>query len=126
MIVAVYGSLRDGMGNHGLMQGSDLIGKGVLQEGSTMFSNGGFPILSFAVVKSEPVVAELYDVANPRSMAMLDRLEGYPDWYDRTEKEFTMEDGRTMTAWIYHQNKDFSERLPVVESGDWVKFRMRA
>lgn len=126
MIVAVYGSLRDGMGNHGLMKGSDFMGKGLLQEGSTMFSNGGFPILSFAVAKSEPILAELYDVANQRDMAMLDRLEGYPTWYNRTQKEFLMEDGRTMTAWIYHQDQDFTERLPVVESGDWVKYRMSA
>lgn len=126
MIVAVYGSLRDGMGNHGLMKGSDFMGKGLLQEGSTMFSNGGFPILSFAVAKSEPVLAELYDVANQRDMAMLDRLEGFPTWYDRSIKQFRMEDGRVMEAWIYHQNQDFTERLPIVESGDWVEYRNRA
>lgn len=126
MIVAVYGTLRDGQGNHGLMQGSTPLGKGILLEGATMFSSGGFPILSFTVQKSEPVTAELYDVANPRSMAMLDRLEGYPEWYNRTEKKFAREDGSTMTAWIYHQDKDFTERMPVVESGDWVKYRKSA
>lgn len=126
MIVAVYGSLRKDMGNHRLMDGSEFIGKGILQDGSTMFSSGGFPILSFALTKSEPVLVELYNVDNPRNMMMLDRLEGYPDWYNRTERQFKMEDGSMMTAWIYHQDRDFTERLPVVESGDWVKYRMSA
>lgn len=126
MKVAVYGSLRKGMGNHGLMGDSQCIGQALMVDPATMFSNGGFPILSFSVKQEKPILAEIYEVDSPQIMQRLDRLEGYPEWYNRTEKEFIMQDGSTVTAWIYHQDKDFTERLPVVASGDWVEYRMRA
>lgn len=126
MKIAVYGSLRQGMGNHRLMGNSTLIGKGLMVDRATMFSNGGFPILSFSIQQEKPILAEVYQVDDPRTQQDLDRLEGYPEWYTRTEREFILHDGSTVTAWIYHQDKDFRERLPVVESGDWVEYRMRA
>lgn len=123
MKVAVYGSLRQTMGNHSLMNGAEFVGTAKLMDDATLFSFGGFPVVSFAVAKSEPITVEIYDVTEPQQMRRLDALEGYPDWYNRTERQFQLEDGSTVTAWIYHQDKDFSDKLPVVETGDWVPYR---
>lgn len=118
-VVGVYGTLRQGNGNHRLLENAQLIGSGFLEESATMYSNGGFPILSFdpEVPRFGPIRVELYEVSDQRTMDRLDSLEGYPQWYNRTEREFKLDDGRTMTAWIYHQDKAFE--LPIIESGDW-------
>lgn len=123
--VVVYGTLRSGHYNNRLMETSDFISKVRLNEKATMYSNGGFPILSFAETGNETeIVGELYEVPEGQAMARLDALEGYPRWYNRTEREFTTESGDTVTAWIYHQDHIFND-LQVVESGDWDKHVQR-
>lgn len=129
--VAVYGTLRRNLYNSYLMQGAQFIGDGQSVEEGTMYSRGGFPILSFAT-KTCPIVVELYWV-DEYALRRLDGLEGYrgegcaDNWYDRSMKEFTYEDEpgelKTIKAFIYHQDKVLP--LPIVESGDWATTRQR-
>lgn len=121
MLVVVYGTLRDGHYNNRLLDTSTKLSMVKLNGKATMYSNGGFPILSFAETGNETeIVGELYEVPDQQAMARLDSLEGYPRWYNRTERQFTTAEGDTVTAWIYHQDQIFD--LPVVKSGDWNEY----
>ncbi len=124
--VAVYGTLRNGYGNHWLWAddpqctarpGTHRVA------GFAMYSawNGGFP---YAVPDPESsIVAELIDVT-PECMERLDRLEGYPHHYDRKVVTATAEDGSTIEAWMYFATpsraREIAAECPLVVSGDWA------
>lgn len=120
--VAVYGSLRRGMGNNYLLDQQQFVGTTQTQEAYAMYSLGGFP----KVVLGEsicPIIVEVYDV-DDRGLARLDQLEGYrgnaaDSFYNRTEVPVV----GLGTALIYHiENETVRRSLDVVEDGDWVRF----
>ena len=109
--VAVYGSLRQRMGNHRLLTNSTFLGTTVV-EGWDMYDLGAFP----TIVHGElPLTAEVYEVTDS-VFASLDRLEGFPSFYDRSS--IPTEYGQ---AWIYHFHE--APNAPQVYSGDWVAYR---
>lgn len=122
--VAVYGSLREGMGNHGLLRNSTLVARTVTREPYAMYSLGGFPMVSLRGERISPIAIEVYDVDDD-VLARLDMLEGYrgdsSSFYDRSEVE-TAEDG--LSALIYHieDRVDWRRDPPLVEHGDWVRY----
>lgn len=118
--VAVYGTLLSGFGNNVLLADSVKLAEGQSMFWGTMYSNGGFPILSL----DEPtslIEVEVYRVDSQEVMNDLDALEGFPGWYDRSVRTFKAANGEILKAWIYHQDKAFN--LPVVESGSWKAFK---
>lgn len=118
--VAVYGTLLSDFHNNYLLQDSPMISDAKSLFWGTMYSNGGFPILSL----DEPaslIKVELYRVTSQEVMDDLDSLEGFPGWYDRSIRTFTTMEGEKVKAWIYHQDKALP--LPVVESGCWKTFK---
>lgn len=119
--VLSYGTLRKGFHNHYLLYSSQFIGEGTLLRKGTMYvtMGGGFPILSFSPSSSHTITVEAYKV-NKLTLSNLDRLEGYPNWYTRTEEEVMLKNGTIIKGWIYHQ--DEQEGLQVVESGDWALY----
>lgn len=110
MQVFVYGTLKSGHGNHRLLQGSKFLGRSTVDR-FKMYSLGGFP----AVVPSEDGViqGEVYEV-DDFTMTRLDRLEGYPNFYDRmivsTEKG---------PAWIYYMHTPPREDKSIIPNGVW-------
>ena len=118
--VAVYGSLRKGMGNHSLLSNSTQLGKCVVNIPYKMVDLGAFPALVGA--ENRDIVIEVYEVTDT-TMNSLDRLEGYHgpekvgNLYERTYIAtpygeaylYVMED----TEWAYGS--------PEVRSGDWVQ-----
>ena len=117
--VAVYGTLRKGFGNNRLLGDSRFLGEGLSEFEATMYSNGGFPILSLDEPSSK-VVVEVFVVEDEATLQDLDGLEGYPYWYNRTICEFNI-NGELVKAWIYHQENITG--LEEVESGDWKEFK---
>lgn len=115
MKVLVYGSLRKGFGNHYLLENSRFLGEVKTGPHYTMYSFGGFPALSLN--GDTTIVGEVYEV-DEETMARLDRLEGYPNFYDRVL--IPTEYGE---AWMYFIHDIDREALPVVESGDWKEYR---
>lgn len=112
MLVAVYGSLRKGMGNHAVIS-QDLNRQHLSTErikGWDMYSYGAFPYISPG---EGSIVVEVYDLAE-RTLEQLDRLEGYPYFYDRTRVETSQG-----PAWIYFINQGSNNRP--VKNGDWVR-----
>lgn len=127
--VAVYGTLRKGQGNHILMDApsTKFIGKGQTIEPAVMISTGGFPILDFASAQHEEnvhlstsVTVEVYEV-DDETLVRLDRLEGYPSWYNRTERPMLMENGDEVKAFIYYQDHCTSRGKGCITNGDWVE-----
>lgn len=110
--VAVYGTLREGCGNHRYyLQGQEKLGEQELK-GFRMFSLGGFPGVKEHADSS--IKIEVYQVPED-VFKMLDRLEGYPSMYDRQEVE--TEHG---PAWMYIWQS--VHEGPTITNGDWVSW----
>jgi gamma-glutamylcyclotransferase (GGCT)/AIG2-like uncharacterized protein YtfP len=104
--VAVYGSLKEGFGNHRLLSDSRLIGKGVTEDHLTMYSLGSFPCITSKPIA--PINVEVYEV-DDITLNRLDSLEGHPTFYRRREVPIKITDpGNTDTvkAWIYFINNE--------------------
>ncbi|AUS01850.1 AIG2-like gamma-glutamyl cyclotransferase [Vibrio phage 1.293.O._10N.261.52.E1] len=113
-LVAVYGSLRMGMGNHRVIEGAELKGTGEVT-GWDLFSLGAYP---FILQGDNSLVVEVYEVDSEARQQRLDMLEGYPSYYDRVKIDTEFGE-----AWIYFMHGDDNGTSPLVESGDWVKFK---
>lgn len=115
MKVAVYGSLKIGHHNHGVLGDSRLLGQDVL-EGWDMYNLGAFP----GIVKGEGAISvEVYEVT-PETARRLDALEGYQEdnvansLYIRHEVMTTY--GRTS---LYVFNKDLTDVKKVRGVATW-------
>lgn len=113
-LVAVYGSLRSGMHNNLLLSSSKLMGEDKVK-GFTMLDWGSFPAL-IESDNTDDITIEVYSVDDP-SFARLDRLEGYPSFYNR--KIINTSHGE---AWVYFIKEGNKGNYNIVESGDWVKY----
>jgi gamma-glutamylcyclotransferase (GGCT)/AIG2-like uncharacterized protein YtfP len=115
ILVATYGTLRLDQGNynHLLKNKSDYIGKTSIT-GFDIIPGWGFPYAREKENKNEGIVVVDVFKVDPQVFKNLDRLEGYPSFYDR--KLINTEFGE---AWIYFYNQAKGEPLP---DGDWVKF----
>jgi len=112
MLVAVYGSLKQGYGNHRLLETSEFKGGTQTKPEYTMYSMGGFPCITEEGGTS--IEIEVYEVEDS-VFSRLDQLEGYPTFYNRKEIETEWGD-----AWVYYINdRAYLGRLNVVESGRW-------
>lgn len=117
--VICYGTLRQACSNHHIIQGSTFLGTGKLIKPATMYSNRSFPILSFTPTSSHSIVVEVYQV-DTNTLKRLDQLEGYPQWYARSEEEVHLENGEKIIGWVYHQAFEKHRLQLIVESGDWA------
>mgnify|MGYP003630208195 CR=1 FL=1 len=116
-LVAVYGSLRKGLHNHGLIKESTLVGEGVVK-GFGMHSLRHYPALT-RVGRRSNVLVEVYEV-DEKTMAGLDNLEGYPSYYTRKMCPINIM-GETLPAWVYYMDERLDDK-PFVEGGDWKEF----
>lgn len=87
--IVVYGSLREGMGNHPLlsMNNAQKLSSEVVSLPFEMIDLGGFP----GLIRSDKVnhiEAEVYGVDEP-TYKRVERLEGYPSFYDKHTVETT-------------------------------------
>jgi len=102
-LVAVYGSLLSGLGNHRVLarHGAELVAKGRTFERLEMASFGSFPAVRKTAEGSGcPARVEVYSVTDEGRDA-LDRLEGHPRFYRRSLVRVATADGQTLTAWCY-------------------------
>lgn len=96
-LVAVYGTLKEGHGNHRLLLSSTLITKGKTDPIYDMVSMGGFP----SIISGEKSVdVEVYEVTS-LVLDSLDSLEGHPHFYKRDITHIVDEDGVDLEAYIY-------------------------
>lgn len=117
--VAVYGSLLSGLGNNIILKDSLKLGEEVISIPFKMVSLGAYPGL-IPTEDNNNIKIEIYEVSDELFTNKLDRLEGYPDFYNRMEVNTSF--GK---AWIYFLN-DYSfidnYSLQIVFSGDWKTY----
>ena len=85
MKVFVYGTLKKGYGNSGLLSGAKFLGVDAVEDHLLIlpsFFPYAFPW------KSGTIYGEVYEVDEP-TLRSLDRLEGYPTHYQRKQVETT-------------------------------------
>lgn len=111
-LVAVYGSLRKGLGNHSILGDSDLLSVEVIK-GFDMYSLGAFPAVETG--KGE-ITVEVYEVDDD-TLFNLDILEGVPTFYQRDKTETSLG-----VANIYTIEGIGSDRIEKVVNGDWVEY----
>ena len=104
MKIFVYGTLKEGYGNHHLLDGAVRLPGLFVTCGKFDMYDGSFPIV--AAGKGGRVVGEIYLVADRKQVSRLDRLEGHPQWYVRGPYSFTglnddMSPGHTLHAQMY-------------------------
>ena len=113
-IAYVYGSLKEGFGNHGLLAKSQFLGTTAVRGKFLMIGLGGFPgVLESASYDEALVVVEAYRI-NENTLADLDMLESEGDFYHR--RTYTAEDGSTGYMYILddaYKQEDHGDRVDV-------------
>lgn len=116
ILIAVYGTLRKGNGNHRLIENADYKGTFTTDPIYSLYSLGGFPGLRED--GQTAVVMEVYTV-NKEEAHRVDGLEGYnpgekPYFYDKIQIE---------TPWgqagVYTYVRQPNESS-LIKSGDWM------
>jgi gamma-glutamylaminecyclotransferase len=110
--VAVYGTLRQGFGNHRLLENSKFLGK---TKTDAIFSMHGHVVPWISNGGSTQITVEVYEI-DEQTLQSLDWLEGYPSYYDR--QIINTEFGE---AWIYFIDNRLVGNY--IESGDWAEYR---
>ncbi len=117
-LVFVYGTLRRGCVNHGLLRVPDarLLGPGRTEKLYALYLDAdGTPY----VKEEEPRVrirGELYRVTPP-VLAALDALEEHPSDYERRETAVILDNGPRHRAWLYFHPAPPGRLLP---GGDFL------
>lgn len=145
--VLVYGSLREKMYNHRLIEriGKKLIANNIIIDGYTMKDLGAFPGL---IKGDNKILCELYETTKDDIEKSFDRLEGYDRFnpkrsfyireYVDLPNKIKVDDKEISKAYIYslNQNSDITENneryhsldnVTKNEDGiqDWVKYKLR-
>ena len=113
MILFVYGTLKHGQRNHGLMREARFLGVAVTAPEYTLLDLGPFP--GMIEDGTTAVHGELYEV-RPGLLAKLDRHEGVPRLYVRSEIQ--MMDGGGVESYLLVDH-DRIMRGIALESGEW-------
>lgn len=112
--IITYGTLMTGERNHRYCRNA--VGIRPCTITGTLYDTGwGFP--AFVPGGTGTVKAELVEIPRADWPAM-DRLEGYPRLYDRKLIPATLEDGSTVTAWVYVMN-NLPQQAEIIAGGDW-------
>jgi gamma-glutamylcyclotransferase (GGCT)/AIG2-like uncharacterized protein YtfP len=123
-IVFVYGTLRDGEGNHHYLAGAQQLTRIAKARGRLVDTGCGYPAM--LLDEKQWTHGELYEVDN-RMLRRLDRLEGYygqndsRNLYDRVEVAVETDQG-SVRALTYIFHKD--DGLPPIVGNDWKVDRL--
>jgi len=127
-LVAVYGSLLEGLGNHRVLArwGAELVGSGQTVERLEMADFGSYPGLRRQTPRHDDALAaqiavEVYAVTTG-GLHALDALEGHPTFYRRQPIDVRLSDGTVIAPACYLITNDRTwaqmARRPV-PSGNW-------
>lgn len=104
--VFVYGTLKRGLGNYITMQkaGGQFMGFDHIEGNFKLAEIGGLPAVVPDLTKTNKVYGQLFCM-DEEGLAVLDLLEGHPNFYTRSKIRTESRDKR---AWVYFmQNRDW-------------------
>jgi len=94
-----------------------------------LFDMGAYPML---VEEKEKYVHGMLVFVDPQHkdemITRIDELEGYnpekhgESAYNREMREVELENGKTVTAWVYLGNKKYIDKVKAVPGGKWAKY----
>lgn len=110
VLVSVYGTLKQGWGNHSLLQRDPVITGNI---GIAKLDGRGFPIIKLG--DKYKLRVEVYEV-NKDDLRNLDRLEGYTEghkatFYDRKKVQVTLADDSKLETFVYEYVSDFTDSI---------------
>ena len=118
--VFVYGTLKEGNGNHSHFfdgnDGANLLGRCTISGPYVMRSLGFFPCVTEVDGGDDAeIIGEVYQV-DSNTLDALDMLEGHPSWYSRHKVETEL--GK---AWCYFmpESECYTGDEAIIESGCW-------
>lgn len=114
-LIAVYGSLRKGYGNHAILKDAELVSTEVVNIPFKMVSLGGFPGL-VPDESNHNITIEIYRV-NETEYRRVERLEGYPHFYQKALINTSQGELE-----VYVLNDPMYKNDNHVESGDWIEY----
>ena len=115
-LLMVYGTLKQGYGNHYIVEDGRFLGKATTLKPYLLW-HSGFPIATHSTqIASEigqemlPVMGEVYEVSDSQ-LRRCDSLEGHPNWYKRIPVQAKLDSGEIVEPYIYEQNDYVGRRL---------------
>ncbi len=115
-LVFVYGTLRQGESNHGLLGGRVPRRVVCTRAAWELVDLGAFPALLPGGTTA--VLGEVYEVDDD-TLAELDILEGHPDYYQR--QVIALDDGTVAHAYVMRREEVTDPTR--ITSGDWLSRR---
>lgn len=112
-LVFVYGTLKRGFSNHFFLEGARCRGRARTREHYALYE-GEYPFV-FRKERVGPIYGEVYEV-DTQTLMKLDRLEEHPDYYCRDQVEVVLDDGGSLTAWLYFFP---APQGRLIRSGEW-------
>lgn len=108
--VFVYGSLKRGLHNAGVLADCDFIGRCIIEGRYSLIDLRAFPGLveNPALEPNQKIVGEVYRVSK-ETLDVLDMIEGHPDFYCRHKVQTPWKG-----AWAYFLPHEYKERYPLV------------
>lgn len=101
-IVAVYGTLKDGKRNNDVLgHNAVLLGTGVTVNKYPMVVESVIPYVYDIPNHGHQIAVEVYEIPDNKARSNIDSLEGHPYHYNRKLTSIELDDGTTVTAWLY-------------------------
>jgi gamma-glutamylaminecyclotransferase len=111
-LVFVYGTLRAEEVNHDLLVLARFVAEARTEPCFDLFDLGAFPAMSAG--GETAVLGEVYAV-DEVTLVRLDRLEGHPSFYQRTQ--IRLESGQAVQTYLMDRNRMHGRAR--ISSGDW-------
>lgn len=93
----VYGTLKRGFYNHGLIKDQDFVSAAKTEPGFIIYMNG---VPEMVREGEKEVLGEFFKL-DEKTFELVDRLEGHPIYYKRDIILIELEDGTKTKAWAY-------------------------